>query len=164
MSDYYLQPSALGLPAGMPGLRHNYQADGRHVFAAETEEYRIWVEPKPVAWSKPGLYALEPPTMPTDGPKPSDAGHFTATKPANFGVNMQGLKPHANRVETNDPNFFPSLQTNLSAAAGQQVPLPLGGDGPAQNYGNIAIGAIAVVLVLAFLMPAVLRKPPSERH
>ena len=29
MSDYFLQPNVLGLPAGMPGLRHNYQADGR---------------------------------------------------------------------------------------------------------------------------------------
>ena len=162
MSDYFLQPNVLGLPAGMPGLRHNYQADGRQVFAAETVGYRIWVEPKPVAWSKPGLYSTEPPTMPTDT-KP-EVGQLAHKPTTNFGVNIQGLKPHEGRVETNDPNFFPSLQTNLSTAAGQQVPLPLGGDGPAQNYGNIAIGAIAVVLVLAFLMPAVLRKPPSERH
>lgn len=151
MSDYYLQPNVLGLPTGMPSLRHNYQADGRHVFAAETDEYRIWVQPKPQGWSKPGLYALEPPLMPTDGPKPHDAGHLTSTKPTNFGVNMQDLKLHANRVETNDPGFFPSLQTNLSTAAGQQVPLPLGGDGPGASLPPYSVVGVAGLIVLAIL-------------
>lgn len=150
MPDYYLQPQAVGLPTGLPDLKHNPQADGRlSIFAGETEEYRIWVEPKPVAWTKPGLYATESPTMQT-GHQP-DAGQMTH-KPTNFGVNIQGLAAHRDRVETNDPGFMPHLQTaNLSTAAGQQVPLPLGGDGPAAALPPYAGYGVAGLIVLAIL-------------
>ena len=147
MSDYYLNPTAAGLPADLPVLKHNPQPDGRlSIFAGETEEYRVWVEPKPAAWSKPGLYSTELPTMPT--------GHQPTTgATTNYGVNIQGLKPHENRVETNDPTFMPHLQTNFNSptAAGQQVPLPLGGDGPGVAIPPYVGFGVAVLIVLAIL-------------
>lgn len=149
MSDYYLQPAAVGLPAGFPTLKHQPQADGRlSIFAGETAEYRVWVEPLPAAWSKPGLYSTEPPTMPT-GNQP--------TTTTNYGVNIQGLKPHEGRVETNDPAFMPNLQTNLnpSTAAGQQVPLPLDGGGPAGGPSTtlIVLGIAALLALLVLFAP-----------
>lgn len=131
-ATYYLNPATLSLPEGLPDLRHNYQADGRHVFAGETDDALIWVQPKPHAWGKPGLYGTEKPSM----QRPATA---------NYGVNIQALAPHQGKVETNDPGFVPSFGVSNASS---QVPLPQGG-GPdaALPPGWVLPGALVVVVL-----------------